>query len=361
MDEEKVTGFVIGAFTGLLAFFVVLWMAFMAIVGVGTSANCLTAVTDPTVKYDSTDASVSDARQYFGQFSEESRKTRLENARQIIMVGLERNEPVWKIETAVGTAIQETNLTNYGHLGERNDHDSCGIFQQQWTQGWGESCTQLTDIVFASTQFYNALDKIPDERAQSLSMMERAILVQNPSRSAYERRWAWDDVAVQTVAIFVQNDPRSSSCYGGVNAEGWRLPLDEGYSFTSPYGLRTDPDPRVTERKMHYGVDLAVGVDTPIYATHDGTVSFAGWNGTEKTGYGRQIRINHPGGVETSYSHMNQFVPGLVEGTPVVAGQIIGYVGTSGRSYGYHLHFEVKVNGTHEDPAAFMRSVNLEF
>jgi murein DD-endopeptidase MepM/ murein hydrolase activator NlpD len=58
---------------------------------------------------------------------------------------------------------------------------------------------------------------------------------------------------------------------------------------------------------------------------------------------------------------MNQFVPGLVEGTPVVAGQIIGYVGTSGRSYGYHLHFEVKVNGTHEDPAAFMRSVNLEF
>lgn len=112
---------------------------------------------------------------------------------------------------------------------------------------------------------------------------------------------------------------------------------------TSAYGLRFHPILHFT--RMHKGIDFAARVGTPITATADGTVSRASWAG----GYGRQIRIDHGGGMMTSYSHMSGFA--VAAGGHVHAGQVIGYVGSSGLSTGPHLHYEVYRNGVPVNPA----------
>jgi murein DD-endopeptidase MepM/ murein hydrolase activator NlpD len=115
-------------------------------------------------------------------------------------------------------------------------------------------------------------------------------------------------------------------------------------TVSSDFGLRRHPILGYT--RMHKGIDFRAGYGTPILATTDGTVSFAGWAG----GYGNQVRIAHGGGVTTSYSHMSRMVTG--PGQPVRQGELIGYVGSTGMSTGPHLHYELHVNGVPVDPAS---------
>ncbi|MCF6321609.1 MAG: M23 family metallopeptidase [Rhizobiaceae bacterium] len=109
--------------------------------------------------------------------------------------------------------------------------------------------------------------------------------------------------------------------------------------FSSAYGWRIHPISRV--RKMHWGVDWAAPRGTPILAAGNGIIEKAGWAG----GRGKQTVIKHANGYVSSYSHQAAFAKGIVPGTRVRQGQIIGYVGTTGNSTGNHLHYEVSVNG----------------
>lgn len=111
--------------------------------------------------------------------------------------------------------------------------------------------------------------------------------------------------------------------------------------ISSPYGIRVHPILRTV--KMHTGIDFAAPSGTPVYAPADGAVVFRGWKG----GYGRTVMLQHGNGVVTLYGHMSAFAP--IAGT-VTAGQIIGYVGTSGRSTGPHLHYEARLNGQPVNP-----------
>jgi len=98
--------------------------------------------------------------------------------------------------------------------------------------------------------------------------------------------------------------------------------------------------------KMHKGVDFAAPRGTPIYAAGDGVVEFAGRNG----GYGNFIRVRHNGEYKTQYAHLNGYAKGISAGARVRQGQIIGYVGTTGRSTGPHLHYEVVKAGQQVNP-----------
>ena len=98
--------------------------------------------------------------------------------------------------------------------------------------------------------------------------------------------------------------------------------------------------------RAHKGVDYAAPRGTPIKATGDGTVIFAGTNG----GYGRSVVLKHGGIYQTVYAHMSRFASGLAKGKHVNQGDIIGYVGSSGLATGPHLHYEFRVNGVHHDP-----------
>jgi len=93
--------------------------------------------------------------------------------------------------------------------------------------------------------------------------------------------------------------------------------------------------------KMHRGTDFAAPKGTPIMASGSGIIEMAKWNGA----YGKYIRIRHNSKYKTAYAHLNGYARGIKRGVKVRQGQIIGYVGSTGRSTGPHLHYEVLVNG----------------
>lgn len=133
-----------------------------------------------------------------------------------------------------------------------------------------------------------------------------------------------------------------------VNApDVWYLPLRGNYTMSSQFGPRWG--------RVHWGVDLAAATGTPIYAVHDGVVRYGGYEGA---GYGNFAQIDHGNGVNIWYAHMSERY--VVTGQHVTAGQMIGRVGSTGRSTGPHLHFEVRVNGGYYDSERFMREHGVD-
>jgi murein DD-endopeptidase MepM/ murein hydrolase activator NlpD len=102
----------------------------------------------------------------------------------------------------------------------------------------------------------------------------------------------------------------------------------------------------VVRHENHIGVDFAAPKDTPILAVADGKVVFA----ANYAGYGNLIILEHPGGYTTHYGHLNAFDEHTIVGSDVHRGQVIGFVGSTGLSTGYHLHYEIRLNGAYLDP-----------
>jgi murein DD-endopeptidase MepM/ murein hydrolase activator NlpD len=121
--------------------------------------------------------------------------------------------------------------------------------------------------------------------------------------------------------------------------------------FTSGFGVRSDPFRHGAA--MHPGIDLAAKSGTPIYATADGTVVRAGWN---SGGYGNLVEIDHGRGIITRYGHMSAVL--IQPGAKVHRGQLIGKVGSTGRSTGPHLHYEVRIDNSPVNPIPFMKSTD---
>jgi murein DD-endopeptidase MepM/ murein hydrolase activator NlpD len=120
------------------------------------------------------------------------------------------------------------------------------------------------------------------------------------------------------------------------------LPIQDQFNISSPYGYRVDPFTKAIS--LHEGIDLATTRNTNIYATADGFVSEAG----NQEGYGLMIEIQHPNGFITRYGHANQLL--VSKGQVIKKGDLIGLVGSSGRSTGTHLHYEVLYSGQSIDP-----------
>ncbi len=122
-----------------------------------------------------------------------------------------------------------------------------------------------------------------------------------------------------------------------------RTPID-GARLSSRFGMRKHPI--LGYSRLHTGTDFAASAGTPIYAAGNGTVAEIG----RKGGYGKDIRLRHNGTYDTAYAHMKSYARGLTRGKRVNQGQVIGYVGTTGRSTGPHLHYEVHRNGKQINP-----------
>jgi len=122
-----------------------------------------------------------------------------------------------------------------------------------------------------------------------------------------------------------------------------RTPVDFT-RISSRFGKRYHPT--LKKRKNHHGVDYAAPRGTPIKAAGDGKLIHVG----RKGGYGKTVIIQHGGKYSTLYAHMSRIKPGMRRGKRVRQGQTIGYVGTTGRSTGPHLHYEFRVNGVHRNP-----------
>ncbi len=122
-----------------------------------------------------------------------------------------------------------------------------------------------------------------------------------------------------------------------------RTPID-GARISSGYGRRRHPI--LGYNRMHRGTDFAAPRGTPVYAAGDGVIELAG----RKGGYGKYIRIRHNSTYKTAYAHLNGYARKIKRGRRVKQGQVIGYVGSTGRSTGPHLHYEVMVNGRQVNP-----------
>ncbi len=129
----------------------------------------------------------------------------------------------------------------------------------------------------------------------------------------------------------------------GVAAIPSAHPIHDSIAFTSGYGVRSDPFRG--RAAMHAGIDLAGPLGTPIYATADGIVGRAEYN---NGGYGNLVEINHGQGIQTRYGHLSRFA--TRPGQRVRRGELIGYMGSTGRSTGSHLHYEVRIDGRAVNP-----------
>jgi murein DD-endopeptidase MepM/ murein hydrolase activator NlpD len=290
-----------------------------------------------------------------GPYGEEQ----IRNAAIIISVGHEMKVPPRGWIIAVATAMQESSLTNHGFLGERNDHDSLGLFQQRPSQGWGTP-EQIMDPRYASRKFYQKLLKVPDWATIPLTVAAQAV-----QRSAYPDAYAKHEPLATTIVNTLADGAGLAAAAaadlkcagpGEVAASGWTVPVRAAIVS----GFRT------ADRPTHNGVDLGASRYTKIRAAAAGVVIVSKCDvgncdrdGSPSTpGCGWFVDILHADNVITRYCHMVQR-PFVSVGDRVSAGQIIGLVGTSGHSSGPHLHFETHLNGDRSfaggvDPVPFM-------
>ena len=120
--------------------------------------------------------------------------------------------------------------------------------------------------------------------------------------------------------------------------------------FTSNFGIRSDPF-RGTAA-MHAGVDIPGPTGTPIYATADGIIA----NADRQGGYGNMVEVNHGKGIATRYGHLSKIL--VADGARVTRGQLIGLMGSTGRSTGPHLHYEVRIDGRAVNPVPFLTTAD---
>lgn len=293
----------------------------------------------------------------------------MRNAAVIIIIGKEMQIPPRGWVIAIATALQESWLKNLPHLGEKNDHDSVGLFQQRPSQGWGTP-EQLQDPKYASRKFYEAL-----RQQDGWLTMPLTDAAQDVQGSAYPDAYAkHEPLATLVVNLLTDGAGRSVGALtdlrcvapGEVTASGWTVPL-RGKIWS---GFRTP------ERPTHYGVDIAADKSTPIHAAAAGIVirmrcnavapDGSNWgchrDGSPSVrGCGWYVDILHAGSITTRYCHMIT-QPLVTVGQQVTAGQRIGLSGSTGNSSGPHLHYEVHVNGDTSnrgaiDPVRYMQDM----
>ncbi len=135
-----------------------------------------------------------------------------------------------------------------------------------------------------------------------------------------------------------------------VKRQAYRLPLANpapGHAVTSPFGVRTDP--LIGSAALHSGMDFRAAIGMDARVTAPGVVAKAGWNG----GYGRMVEVDHGQGFSTRYAHLSQILVGV--GQELKTGDVVGRTGSSGRSTGPHLHYEVRHDGKAVDPLGFLK------
>ena len=276
------------------------------------------------------------------------RGEQLVNAAWVMTAGADLGLDVRDQTIGVMTAMGESSLRVIDH-GDAAGPDSRGLFQQRANGAWGSYADRM-DPYISSTNFFTALMRVPDRETLAPTIVAHRVQ-RNADPYHYERYWAPAVQVVEALAGVSTDLAGPGQCSGdepgAVGADGWAVPA--AGPIRSPFGMRLHPVDKVW--RLHAGVDLGGGgCDGPIWAANDGVVTFSGF---DPVGNGT-ITLDHGGSVRTNYLH--QYASGLLVrvGDRVSSGDLIGRVGSSGKSTGCHLHFGVRLDGTAVDPVPFM-------
>ncbi|MFC4293962.1 M23 family metallopeptidase [Novosphingobium tardum] len=199
------------------------------------------------------------------------------------------------------------------------------------------------------TRLADARSSAAERQIRRVGLNPRMVLarVRSAQGGPLERLFAKDETVDPRFAAFGKSMARMSALEQGLGTIPNHLPASLEF-ISSGFGTRSDP---ITgEPAMHAGLDFRGPIGAPIHAAANGRISFAG----QRSGYGNCIEIDHGNGLMTRYAHMSAFRAHI--GQEVAAGDVIGAIGSTGRSTGPHLHFEVRINGSAVNPRPFLES-----
>ena len=207
--------------------------------------------------------------------------------------------------------------------------------QKELERKSAEASTLLNELIAKGEEYIKYVEECEE---QDRIMMEQIANKQHEYDKAKYSEW---------LATSVPPTTRPASRPNTVDGITWLVPT-QNYRITSPYGMRIHPV--YGYPKMHTGVDLAAPLNTPIYATRAGVVVWAGWGSTG----GWWVKVDHGDGFASTYLHLTRYVVKI--GDFVEAGQIVGYMGSTGVSTGSHLHFGIMFNGEWVNPLKYVKA-----
>ena len=200
------------------------------------------------------------------------------------------------------------------------------------------------ELEYAVEQVKHFMQQI-EEKEISRSSLDREIKSDEKTLKQYLKDEDQLEKTSKELEVLIQKAQKSSGVYRGGDLV-WPMPTNKNiYSY---YGNRLHPIYKVW--KMHTGIDIGSALNEAIVAAGDGTVIDAGYRG----GYGYMVIIDHGGGITTLYAHINKGGILVKVGQDVKAGQKIAKAGKTGTATGTHLHFEVRVNGKHQNPLEYV-------
>ena len=197
----------------------------------------------------------------------------------------------------------------------------------------------LTDLIARGDEFQAKLDESEDLQAD---LMKEIAQKEKELKDAEYKEWLATYVPPTTLPSGTDTTPSNQA----PSSSGWIKPL-KSYTITSPFGMRKHPV--LGYERMHEGVDMSAPAGTPIYAAKSGKVTTASY---QKGGAGNYVAINHGDGFSSVYMHMTRYI--VSKGQYVNAGQVIGYVGSTGISTGNHLHFGIAYKGAYVNPMKYI-------
>lgn len=197
----------------------------------------------------------------------------------------------------------------------------------------------LTELIAKGEEYELMLDE--SEALQS-DLMKEIAQAEKDLKEAEYKEWLATYVPPTTLPSGTDTTPSDQA----PSSSGWIKPL-KSYTITSAFGMRVHPV--LGYERMHEGVDMAAPAGTPIYAAKSGKVTVASY---QKGGAGYYVNINHGDGFSSIYMHMTRYI--VSKGDYVKAGQVIGYVGSTGISTGNHLHFGISYKGEYVNPMKYI-------
>ena len=256
----------------------------------------------------------------------------------------EVNEPgVFFSERGMNQSIRQTQLLQYSNQDTSDDLEDLRALREDRRIAREEAAQATADAEALQAELLRELELLEEQREVQLSLKSEAesrIAKWEADLSAY----AAEDEAIQRVIADSAATPVATAQPRSPSSLGYQWPVVGRQS--SPFGYRVHPI--YGTRKLHSGLDVAAPAGTPIAATAQGTVIFAGRRG----GYGNTVIVDHGGGLTSLYAHMSKI--GVSTGTTVKRGDYLGGVGTTGSSTGNHLHFEIRSGGTPVNPAPYL-------